>query len=178
MVVALVSVGLGKPEWKQYNSRDTGRHDFQIDLAIALMNYAIEQDWDGVPKRPSWMRQKAFVPCNCGEWYFCIQGHTTGVQDRQKKQKVKVVHLKSGTLARADKCSNAVYVDLNKDSSYCRQCMRGLHGAVESKGNNLNKPAKRRLCTYSSKGCPQVGCREQICNVCWEKGYNGYKDLD
>ena len=83
-VVALVSVGLGKPEWKKYTSKNSGRHDFQIDLAIALINYAIEQDWDGGSERPSWMRQKAFVPCNCGECYFCIHGHTTGVQHRQK----------------------------------------------------------------------------------------------
>ena len=178
VVVALVSVGLGKPEWKRYTSKNSRRHDFQVELAIAFMNFAIEQDWDGGSERPSWMRQKAFVPCNCGECYFCIHGHTTGVQHRQKTQKVKMVHLKSGTLARADKCSNAVYVDLGKGSSYCRQCMRGLRGAVDSKGNKLDKPAKRRLCTYSSKGCPQPGCREQICDVCWEKGYDGHKNID
>ena len=93
VVVALVSVGLGKPEWKKYTSKNSGRHDFQVDLAIALMNYAIEQDWDGGSEKPSWMRQRAFVPCNCGECYFCIHGHTTGVQHRQKNQKVKMVHV-------------------------------------------------------------------------------------
>ena len=70
------------------------------------------------------MCQKAFVNRNCGECYFCIHGHTTGVQHRQKHQKVKIVHLKSGTLARVDKCSNDVYVDLGKGSDYCRQCIR------------------------------------------------------
>jgi len=62
VVVALVSVGLGKPEWKKYTSKNSGRHDFQVDLAIALMNYAIAQDWDGGSERPSWMRQRTLCP--------------------------------------------------------------------------------------------------------------------
>ena len=171
MVIALVSVQLGKSEWKKYTSKNSGPHDFQIDLAIALMNYAMEQDWDGGHKRPSWMRQKAFVPCNCGECCFCIHGHTTGVQHRQKHQKVKLVHLKSGTLAQADKCSNIIYVELGKGSDYCRQCMYKLKRAVDGRNKKLDRDAKKRLCTYFSKGCPQPGCREQICDVCWEEAY-------
>ena len=81
VVVALVSVGLGKPEWKKHTSKNSGRHDFQVDLAI------IKQDWDGGSERLSWMHQKAFVPCNCGKYYFCIHGHTAGVQHYQKKIK-------------------------------------------------------------------------------------------
>ena len=163
---------------KKYTSKNSSRHDFQINLAIALMNYAIKQDWDGGSERPSWMRQKAFVPCNCGECYFCIHGHTTGVQHCQRHHKVKMVHMKSGTLARVNKCSNDVYVDLGKGSEYCRQCMRKQKGAVDGRKKKLNQAAKKRLCTYSSKGCPQPGCQEQICEVCWENGYDGHKNID
>ena len=169
VVVAMVFIGAGKPEWKHYASKNSGRHDFQVDLAMSLINYAIEREWDGKSERPCWMRQKEFVPCNCGECYFCIHGHTTGIQHREKRQKVKVVHVKSGTIAQADKCSNEMYIDLGKGSSYCRQCMRGLKAATDTNGVKLDKVAKRRLCTYSSKGCPQPGCREPICDDCWKK---------
>ena len=47
VVVALSYVNIGKPKWKKYSSKHTGRHDFQIDLAIYLINYAIEKEWDG-----------------------------------------------------------------------------------------------------------------------------------
>ena len=62
------------------------------------------------------MPQKAFAACNYDQCYFCIHGHMTGVQNCQKHQKIRIVYLKSGTLARADKCNNDVYVDLGKSS--------------------------------------------------------------
>jgi hypothetical protein len=55
---------IGPPEWKKYLSKQNGRHDFQIHLAIALLNFAISLDWIGIGERPEWMRQKGFVPCN------------------------------------------------------------------------------------------------------------------
>ena len=152
---------------EKYTSKNSGRHDFHIDLAIALMNYAIKQDLDGGSERPSWMRQKAFVSCNCGECYFCIHGHKTGMQHRQKNQKVKLVHLKSGTLARTGKCSNNVCFNLGKASVYCRQCMRTLlEGAVDGRNNKSDRDAKKRLCTYSLKGGflnPGVGSKYVMC---------------
>ena len=47
VVVSLSYANIGKPGWKKYSNKHTGRHDFQIDLAISLINYAIEKEWDG-----------------------------------------------------------------------------------------------------------------------------------
>ena len=47
----------GTSEQKNYFNRNNGRHDFQIDIAISLIKFAIAIEWDGKSKRPGWMRQ-------------------------------------------------------------------------------------------------------------------------
>ena len=79
VVVALASVNIGNPTWKKYATTNQGRHDFQVDLAISLINRAIEMEWDGESKRPDWMRQKEFVPCNFGDCCFYLNGFITGI---------------------------------------------------------------------------------------------------
>ena len=66
-------------EWTLYLSKNCGRHNFQIDLAIQLMIIGISMDWDGIGKQPDWMHQSDWVPCACEECYFCLNGHTTGI---------------------------------------------------------------------------------------------------
>ena len=46
---------LVKSEWKKYKNRNNGRHDFQINLAISMINFAIvlECNWDS--KYPGWI---------------------------------------------------------------------------------------------------------------------------
>jgi hypothetical protein len=39
--------GLGPLEWEMYLDKNEGRREFQIDLGISLMNYALALDWDG-----------------------------------------------------------------------------------------------------------------------------------
>ena len=133
IVVACVSVGIGKPEWKKYASKNNGRHDFQVDLAIALMNYALAAEWDGAEERPSWMRQREFVPCDCKECYFCLNGHTTGISHQQKYTKVKVVSSRTGLATWTDKCTD-VAVNLGRGGDYCRQCMRKNKGTIGKDG--------------------------------------------
>ena len=128
------------------------------------------------------MRQKAFVPCNCGECYFCIHGYTTGVQHRQKHRNIKLVHLNSGTLAQVDKCSNDVYVDLGKGSDYCRQCMCKQKGAVDGRNNKLDRAIKKRLCTMYIffKGVSSIrALRANTCTMCTGKrGKPATKNID
>jgi hypothetical protein len=51
-------------EWIPYLDGHFGRHDFQIDLALSLMNYGIGLQWDGESaERPNFMQQDPFVPC-------------------------------------------------------------------------------------------------------------------
>jgi hypothetical protein len=54
---------IGQEQWKQYLGDHSGRHNFQIDLALSIMNYGIGFQWDGASaKRPNFMRQDPFVP--------------------------------------------------------------------------------------------------------------------
>jgi hypothetical protein len=58
---------VGQEQWKRYLDTHSGRHDFQIDLALSIMNYGIGLQWDGESAtRPNFLRQTAFVPCDCG----------------------------------------------------------------------------------------------------------------
>ena len=42
-------------QWEKYKSKHNGRHDFQIDLGLALLAYGIGLDWDGELKHPDYM---------------------------------------------------------------------------------------------------------------------------
>ena len=55
VVCYLVNSGIRESEWGRYLKKEFGRHDFQIDLGMALLNRAIEWDWDGSSKKPGWM---------------------------------------------------------------------------------------------------------------------------
>jgi len=41
VVCFLIKSDIGQKEWKWYFDGHSGRHDFQIDLALSLMNYGI-----------------------------------------------------------------------------------------------------------------------------------------
>ena len=86
VVCFLADASIGDPKWKKYGSKHNGRHDFQIDLGLALLNYAIALDWDGSLERPEYMRQKEFVPCDCTKCYFCINGHTKGICPKRDQE--------------------------------------------------------------------------------------------
>ena len=75
----MAAAGMTKPEWKKYLKRSTGRHDFQIDLGLALINRGIEWDWPEGKPRPEWMRRRGLVPCECGKCYFCLHEMTNGI---------------------------------------------------------------------------------------------------
>ena len=51
IVCALSEDNRGPEQWKRYTNRNGGRRAFQIDLAILLINYGIEYDWDGETKK-------------------------------------------------------------------------------------------------------------------------------
>ena len=87
IVVFLAEQGIGKPEWKKYRDKNQGRHDFQIDLGISLLNYGIGLDWDGESRdRPSYMRKGAFKPCECNMCFFCMKGLTNGITHQKVRK--------------------------------------------------------------------------------------------
>jgi hypothetical protein len=84
-VCYMADSGIQKDEWGGYLNKESGRHDFQIDLGIALLNRGIEWDSDGKSNKPSWMGQKLVMPCNCKQCYFCLKEITNGINHRPKK---------------------------------------------------------------------------------------------
>jgi len=158
VVCYLVWVNIG---WAVYLSKNGGRHDFQIDLAIELMIIGIEMDWDGEGEQPDWMRQVDWVPCDCGVCYFCINEHTTGIAHKRRRTSATTVY-KCGTRVTNDECS-AKRVGLGKGYCYCRMCYR-------KQDQSLRKEQKKENCKASTMGCKV--CQEPICKHCWEEGYD------
>ena len=67
----LIKSDIGHKQWKRYLDHHSGRHNFQIDLALSIINYGISLQWDGASaKRTKFMWQDPFVPCNCGKCFF------------------------------------------------------------------------------------------------------------
>jgi hypothetical protein len=98
IVTFFAEQGIGKPEWKKYRDKNQGRHDFQIDLGISLLNYGIGLDWDGVSgKRPSYIQTGVFKPCDCKKCFFCLKGHTNGITHHPQMQVEVTVEYKCGT---------------------------------------------------------------------------------
>ena len=165
VVVCLAKMNIGNKEWKKYDSSNGGRHDFQIDLGIQFLNFAIDYDMKNMPvgKKPSWMRQSDPIPCNCDKCYFCITGMTTGIAHKTtKKRKIVIESYKTGERLTTKDCVE-IRVDLKKGTQYCRMCYRNQPDTM-SRSEKLKNSKSSRL------GCPQ--CNEQVCKVCWEKGYD------
>jgi hypothetical protein len=103
------------------------RHNFQINLAMDLMNFGIGLKWDGNlnnSDRPSFMPKGALVPCDCGRCYFCVKGLTTMITHRQSKKARVIVEYKCGMWVTLRKCTSK-RVDLGlKSGRYCRMCYR------------------------------------------------------
>ena len=153
-------------DWAKYLSKNNGRHDFQINLGIELMNVGIAMSWDGVGERPNWMRQGNWVPCECKDknCYFCMNGHTTGIDHKRKRE--VVVEYKCGTRVTSNECSDEC-VNLKKGSSYCKMCYR-------KQDDSLTSAMKRKKCKISDLGCTQ--CQEHICKFCWVEGYDKHSE--
>ena len=170
VVCYLAGAGIGPEEWKKYCNKNSGRHDFQIDLGIALINYGVGLAWDGNSRRPDFMRQGSFVPCDCGQCFFCINGHTTGISHNRKSKKATVVY--TNKKLKVTGCSkDAVALEkLSGSGEYCRMCYNKLKG---TKFGNLKAHQlyewKRRQCNWSIKGCSS--CEVPICEKCWD-AYN------
>lgn len=162
VVIFLVDMEIGERGWKKYTSKETGRHDFQIDLGVALMKRAIEMDWDGTSRKtkPKWMRREVPVPCNCETCYFCINCITTGIDHKVVKRKGSVsvfFYVREKKRVKWNACTDVVEsVPLGlKSGRYCGMCYR------DSKQQGKSGAIKKKDCKTSTKGCPY--CKEPIC---------------
>ena len=156
-----------RDEWKKYNSTLDGRYQFQIDLALSLIDYGIRHDWKepfDESKKPAWMRKDVYLPCDCKQCFFCTAGKTTGrIAHRPLGRQVYRISEDAYTLG--PRCSRGCW-KISNAKQPCRMCLskrRETHGA-----NELHKDSKKK-CTKSRFGCKE--CKIPICEHCWEK-YN------
>jgi hypothetical protein len=164
----LIKCDIGQEQWKWYLDDHSEHQDFQIDLALSIMNYGIGLQWDGAgSKRPNYMRQDQFVPCNCGKCFFCLNRITTGIAHRSSKKAKVTVEFKCGTCLKTNKCT-ADRVSLGmKSGGYCRMCYR-KQACTDLKAND-----RIQRCRTSAMGC--AVCKEPICKKCWKEGYDKHK---
>lgn len=67
------------PWWKYLKSGGHGWFHWMMDMSRRLLEKACEiAEYDGTDetKRPEWMRQQPFVPCNCKKCFHCKNGLT------------------------------------------------------------------------------------------------------
>ena len=156
-----------KELWKRYKSKNDGRRIFQIDLALAVMEYGIKLDWEATfldENRPAWMRKKSFVPCACETCFFCKIKKTNGMEHKPRSRKEK-------KRKHDDMICTTERVDIGKGSSYCRLCYR-THKTNSSEKNSASVIKKK--CQSFRLGCK--GCKEQVCIKCWKSyEHNQYK---
>ena len=145
-----------KETWAKYNNKNDGRRKFQIDLALAVMEYGIRLDWKEPfldKDRPAWMRETPFEPCACKKCFFCKVGKTNGMEHKPRSRK-------EAKRKRDEKVCSIERVDLGKGGSYCRPCYR------KRSHINENNSQRRRGCSSTRLGCK--GCEEYVCAQCWQ----------
>ena len=81
LVCELQKHGIRKSEWQRYVKGMSGWRDFQIDLAVAIIDCGIRQDWKNRDQtaKPKKMRQTRVKPCECKRCFFCKNRETTGI---------------------------------------------------------------------------------------------------
>jgi hypothetical protein len=156
---------MGLSRWKQYDSKNFGRHNFQIGLAIDLMNYGIGLKWDGKSENtPSFMPKGSLVPCDCGKGFFCVNGLTNGIPHRRSKKARVTVEYECGIRVMSKKCTGdqvSLGITLGK---YCRMCSR------KQVTTKMTAIERKQTCRTSAMGC--AICQEPICKECWKEGYD------
>lgn len=160
---SLAKAGI-KPAWKKYLSSDGGRYDFQIDLALAVMEAGIRYDWGDVTdesKKPKWMRSQRCVPCECGKCFFCKTGRTTGIAPKSQ----------TGTRVRPTVGGNCRWYQerlLNhegapiKNGRVCSLCLSKTRRLL---GKNATAKEVKSSCAKTLVGCRN--CNKAVCTQCW-----------
>jgi hypothetical protein len=136
--------------------------NFQI--ALSVMNYGIGLQWDGESdKRPNFMRQYHFVPCDCNKQMNGIS--TTGIAHPPTKKAKVTIEYKCGTRVTTNKCTVVrVSLGMQLGICYCRMCYR--------KQLTTELSAKERMKTSRTSAMGCAVCKEPICKECWKEGYD------
>ena len=159
IVQACAKSGL-RSEWEQYAKRN-GRFNFQIDLALTLIEEGIKLDWEAPfdeEKKPKWM-PKNYVPCECGECFFCKNNKTTGIQHRPFNSRYVTPRTTPPVCTLLPQ-----QFGKNNNPTYCRKCMKRLY-FHEANTMTVRDLRAREDCRKTTLGCP--GCQTNICSSCY-----------
>ena len=104
---------------------------FQVDLRLALLNYAISEEWrDLNGPHPRWIRQDSCIACNCEKCYFCLNGLTNGT-GHIKKHKASTVMIHPNNSRTVTKGCTGSHVNSQRGVQYCKSCVRKLCNGTE-----------------------------------------------
>ena len=155
---------IGLSWWSWYLSKHNGRHDFQIDLGIVLLNRAIQMDWNGIGPKPKWMRQTALIPGDCK---CAISASMVLLMVYQPTKNNAVLSFTTSAVSLYEfevvRCTN-VRVKVCNNQRYCIQCYKN-HPGVDENSNKINSTQKKNKCKQSYLGCGS--CLQPICAACW-----------
>ena len=113
----LARAEVGPKQYRKYLKKD-GRFKFQVDLGIALLNYAIGAEWDDLSKPPpEWMHSKDWVPCECKLCFFCLNWLTNGIIHK-KKPKVVTTFIPHDNTHTKQKGRSDQRVQMNRGSQF------------------------------------------------------------
>jgi hypothetical protein len=145
--------------WEKYRKKD-GRYKFQIDMALALIDMGVKEDWkEGYDdkNKPGWMRKHEAIPCGCNMCTFCKLGKTRPPVLAEEPTGVKKKNLCPG----CDEIPMKLGDEKKKSATYCRVCYYRV-GQITP---GLHKNEKRKQCKATYKGCR--GCKTFVCDTCY-----------
>jgi hypothetical protein len=145
--------------WKKYQKKD-GRYKFQIDMALALIDMGVKEDWKECyddNKKPNWMQKHEAIPCGFNMCTYCKLGKTrppvmaddpTGVQKKKLRPECNIIPMKLDEKRKYG-------------ATYCRVCYYRVNQVTPKLSNN----EKRKQCKTTYKGCR--GCKTIVCDSCY-----------
>jgi len=147
--------------WDQYNSTNSGRKHFQIDLAIQLIDFGIRLDWPEPfenKNKPPWIRQENFLHCDCKVCFFCQTGQSHQDLPFHQKQKWQLQIACQGDCAK-----------IREQPQECFVCV--FHVCSEATGEAWSIARKKcKRTRLGCKACQVVVCKDHCSCFTHDKG--------
>ena len=119
-----------------------------------VIEYGIRLDWPDVTDenaKPAYMRNMAYVPCDCKTCFFCIEGLTHGVDHQSRGHQATNA---------VETCPNNQTIIANSPIQ-CRVCYR----QIRLKYPNWTVEKVSSKCHKTHLGCCK--CQVIVCETCW-----------
>jgi len=156
--------------WHHYLTDNDGWFKWMCDLGLRLIEMGIKMDWHDITddsKRPKWLRQLPFKPCECGVCFFCMNNLTGKYGQPEKEAPPSSTH---GT-----KRGHPVEVASNEHAEFReRVSLYSVDCGVCVQQGRIRKPkgverTSEHIVT-SALGCPHSDCRRRsVCPEHWQE---------